>query len=63
MQITGSSKPGSRQPRAEAAPLSKDLAAGHAFAQNLRRSRYDIATHIPAHHQLRTAFDELAVTI
>ena len=39
------------------------LAAGHAFVQNLRRGRYDIATHIPARHQFRTAFDELAVTI
>ena len=39
------------------------LAAGHAFVQNLRRGHYDIATHVPARHQLRTAFDELAVTI
>jgi hypothetical protein len=30
---------------------------------NLRRGHYDIATHVPARHQLRTAFDELAVTI
>jgi transposase, IS6 family len=39
------------------------LAAGHAFVQNLRRGHYDIATRVPARHQLRTAFDELAVTI
>ena len=39
------------------------LAAGHAFVQNLRRGHYDIATHIPARHKLRTAFDELAATI
>jgi len=39
------------------------LAAGHAFVQNLRRGHYDIATHVPARHQLRTAFDELALTI
>ena len=38
------------------------LAAGHAFVQNLRRGHYDIATHVPARHQLRTAFDEPAVT-
>jgi transposase, IS6 family len=35
------------------------LAAGHAFVQNLRRGHYDIATHVPARHQLRAAFDEL----
>lgn len=39
------------------------LAAGHAFVQNLRRGHYDIATHVPARHQLRTAFGELAMTI
>ena len=39
------------------------LAASHAFVQNLRRGHYDIATHVPARHKLRTAFDELAVTI
>ena len=39
------------------------LAAGHAFVQNLLRGHYDIATHVPACHQLRTAFDELTVTI
>jgi transposase-like protein len=31
------------------------LAAGHAFVQNLRRGHYDIATHVPARDQLRTA--------
>ena len=39
------------------------LAPGHAFVRNLRRGHYDIATHVPARHQLRTAFDELAPTI
>ena len=39
------------------------LAAGHAFAQNLRRSHYDIATDVPARHKLRTIFDQLALTI
>jgi transposase-like protein len=39
------------------------LAAGHAFVQNLRRGHYDIATDVPAHQRLRTAFDELALTI
>jgi IS6 family transposase len=39
------------------------LAAGHAFVQNLRRGRYDIAIDIPACRRLRTVFDELAMTI
>jgi putative transposase len=39
------------------------LAAGHAFVQNLRRGHYDIATHVPSSHRLRTVFDELAVTV
>ena len=39
------------------------LAAGHAFVQNLRRGHYDIATESPIRHRLRTAFDDLALTI
>jgi transposase-like protein len=39
------------------------LAAGHAFVQNLRRGHYDIATDTPTAHRLRTAFDDLALTI
>ena len=39
------------------------LAAGHAFVQNLRCSHYDIATDAPSRHQLRIAFDNLAITI
>ncbi len=39
------------------------LAAGHAFVQNLRRGHYEIATDVPAHHKLRTIFDQLALTI
>ena len=62
-QITGGSKPGSGQCAGEAATLSADSRRGHAFVQNLRRGHYDIATHVSARHQLRTAFDELAVTI
>ena len=46
--------------RHRSAPI---LAVGHAFVQNLRRGQYDIATHVPARQQLRTAFDKLAVTI
>jgi IS6 family transposase len=39
------------------------LAAGHAFVQNLRRGHYEIATETPARHRLRTAFDDLALSI
>ena len=39
------------------------LAAGHAFVQNLRRGHYDIAAEAPGRHSLRTAFDDLALTI
>jgi IS6 family transposase len=39
------------------------LAAGHAFMQNLRRGRYELATDVPARHGIRTAFDQLTVTI
>ena len=38
-------------------------AAGHAFVQNLRRGHYELATDVPARHRIRTAFDQLAVTI
>jgi IS6 family transposase len=39
------------------------LAAGHAFVQNLRRCHCDIAADVQAHHRLRIAFDDLAITI
>jgi len=39
------------------------LAASHAFVQNLRRGHYDIATEATGPHRLRTAFDDLALTI
>jgi hypothetical protein len=39
------------------------LAADHAFARNLRRGHYELATDVPAPHQLRAAFDQLAMTI
>jgi hypothetical protein len=39
------------------------LAAGHAFAPNLRRGHYDIATEVPGRHRLRAAFDDLALAI
>jgi transposase, IS6 family len=39
------------------------LAAGHAVVQNLRCGHCEIATEIPGHHRLRTAFDALALTV
>jgi hypothetical protein len=39
------------------------LAAGHAFVQNLRRGHYELATDVPARHQFRTTFDQLAMAI
>jgi IS6 family transposase len=39
------------------------LAAGHAFVQNLRRGHYDISADAPGRHQLRIAFDDLALTL
>jgi IS6 family transposase len=39
------------------------LAAGHAFMQNLRRGHYELATDVPARRRIRTAFDQLTVTI
>jgi transposase-like protein len=39
------------------------LAAGHALVQNIRRGHYELATDVPAHHQLRVAFEQLAMTI
>ena len=39
------------------------ISAGHAFVQNIRRGHYELATGIPARHQLRAAFDQLATTI
>ena len=39
------------------------VAAGHAFAQNLRRGRYEIATDQPRHLRLAVAFRQLATAI
>ncbi len=40
---------------------ARTVAAGHAFAQNLRRGHDDVAT--PSRHRLRIAFDDLAITL
>jgi IS6 family transposase len=39
------------------------LAAGHAFVQNIRRGRYELATDVPARHRLREVFDQLVTAI
>jgi hypothetical protein len=49
--------------RAETPKLREDPRRGHAFAQNLRRGRYGIATDTPDRHRLRIAFDHLALTM
>jgi len=42
---------------------ARTIAAGHAFAQNLRRGHHDIAAEAPDHHRPREAFDDLAITM
>jgi IS6 family transposase len=37
--------------------------AGHAFVQNLRRGRYEVATETPGRLRLAAAFTELAAAI
>jgi transposase-like protein len=39
------------------------IAAGHAFVQNLRRGHYELATDIPSHLRLATAFTQLALAV
>jgi IS6 family transposase len=39
------------------------LSAGHAFVRNLRRGHYELATDAPGRHRIRTAFDQLAMTV
>jgi transposase-like protein len=39
------------------------LAAGHALVQNIRRGHYELATDVPARHQLRVAFDQVTTAI
>jgi hypothetical protein len=42
---------------------ARTLAAGQAFAQNLRRGHYDITGEVPTRHRLRVAFNDLALAI
>jgi transposase, IS6 family len=39
------------------------VTVGHAFVQNLRRGRYDIATELPHRHQPAAAFNELQLAL
>jgi IS6 family transposase len=39
------------------------VAAGHAFAQNLRRGHYELTTELPTRDRLRVAFAELAICL
>jgi hypothetical protein len=39
------------------------IAAGHAFAQNLRRGHHELATDAPPQLRLATAFAELALAV
>jgi hypothetical protein len=39
---------------------ARTISAGHAFAQNLRRSHYERTAGVPVNHRLRIAFDQLA---
>ena len=39
------------------------ITAGHAFAQNMRRGHYELATDVLARHRIRYAFDQLATAI
>jgi transposase-like protein len=38
----------------------RNVAAGHAFVQNLRRGHYEITVDLPVHDRVRVAFTELA---
>jgi hypothetical protein len=39
------------------------VAAGHAFAQNLRRGHYEHCTELPIQDRVRTAFTDLALCL
>jgi hypothetical protein len=54
---------GSRADRLKCHRSARILTADHAFVQNLRRGHYEIATEASGGHRLRTAFDDLALTI
>jgi transposase, IS6 family len=38
----------------------RQVTAGHAFVQNLRRGRYDLTADVPSRERVRVAFTELA---
>jgi IS6 family transposase len=42
---------------------TSNIAAGHAFVQNLRRGRYELTVDVPPHDRVRVAFAELAARL
>ena len=42
---------------------ARNIAAGHAFVQNLRRGHYAITVDLPVHDRVRVAFAELALSL
>jgi transposase-like protein len=59
------------RPKARLSPMrglkqdrsARIVIAGHAFVENLRRGRYELAVEEPVHRRLAVAFDELALAI
>jgi len=47
----------------ESPPIRCSDPGGHAFVQNLRRGRYELATDVPAKLRLNTAFTALALAM
>jgi IS6 family transposase len=44
-------------------PSAANIAAGHAFVQNLRRGHYELTADVPPHDRVRVAFAELAACL
>jgi IS6 family transposase len=42
---------------------ASNIAAGHAFVQNLRRGHHELTVHVPAHDRVRVTFAELAACL
>jgi hypothetical protein len=38
---------------------ARTIAAGHAYAQNLRRGHYETTAELPVHNRVRAAFEQL----
>jgi transposase, IS6 family len=44
-------------------PSARTISSGHAFVQNLRRGHYAITADLPVRDRVRSAFNELAMTL